>query len=425
MRIRKRSLWIVLGVVLALVLGSASAALAAPPAQDPTATPTPTETVVYFGPTSTPTATLLPPPRDGGRVAVRVLVVRAGPSQEWVAIGGLDYGQEIFPLGRSANGQWVAVEWDGGIGWVLARLIVWGPAFDLQSLPVFLPPFTPTPPPAGTTEVVETPALNPTPTEAPTVTPSPTPAPTETPTATQLPSPTTTPLPPTTTPIPATDTPVPAVAEAAPPPAEEAAPTPPQEPPAALLVLRRLGPGLWIGAGALLALVALYGWRRSSRERELRRYAEGFVIETCPVCQEGTLYLEEYVRRQMTIPHVQRSVRCDVCRSVLREIRPGLWRYTIDPFVNPDLANEYNAQQFTDEELPAFARSAHKYTPYKGQEAFGPQVSPEESAQEIVSELEERFLAERGVGGEVQPPEETPDESTGEPAPPDESQDEA
>ena len=75
----------------------------------------------------------------------------------------------------------------------------------------------------------------------------------------------------------------------------------------------------------------------------------------------------------MGIPQMRRLVRCDNCRSVLREVRSGVWRYTIDPFVNEKLAEEHNSQLFSDADLLVFAEQAGQYEPYDY-----PVVPPEE-----------------------------------------------
>jgi hypothetical protein len=409
----RRAIW---GIVVVAALGSVSASLAAPTQQEaPTLTPTPTatETPIFVGPSPTPTETLLPPPQGGGRVAVLVLVVRFGPSRDWLAAGGLNYGDEVYPIARSANGNWVAIEWDSGIGWILASLVEWDPALDIASLPVYEPPFTSTPLGTATLTATEVP-----PTPSPTITAGP-PTATAPPTATltEAPSPTTLPPSPTTTTPSPTDTPVPAVVvPVSATPGESTAPVL-QVPPIVSLLPKRLTPGIWIGGGIILALLAAYGARRWSREQELKRYSGGFILNTCPVCQEGTLQLEENVQRSLGTPRVQRTVRCDFCRSVLREVRPGTWRYTIDPFVNPQLADAHNAQQFTDEDLLELAGQARMYKPYKGEAFPAPEIDLDQSAMEIVSELEARFLAERAAEeaeAEETEQEETGDEDSGE-----------
>lgn len=381
--------------ILVLALLSTSTSLAAPPSQDepPTPTGTLTETPAYYGPTYTPTPTLLPPPPGGGRVAVRVLVVRYGPDTSWFAVGGLDYGEEVYPVGRSVNGAWIAIDWEDGIGWVLARLLKWHPEVKLDELPVILPPMTATSPasqpPTATITAVSTSTAEP---EPPTA--SPTAAPTETPLP--VPSPTTAP---SETPPPATDTPQPpAVAEE--PAAAETEPEspPPDAAPGPVTSLPLWPAAGWIGGGLAALIIGVYGWQRIARSREIKRYANGFILDICPVCQEGQLELEEHLRGPFSLRHIHRSVRCNVCRSVLRSVQPGKWRYTIDPFVNPRLAEDFNGEEFDDSGLIDFLHKAVTYPPYEGQEAFAaPAIDPDQSAMEIVSELEARYLEEKAA----------------------------
>lgn len=107
-----------------------------------------------------------------------------------------------------------------------------------------------------------------------------------------------------------------------------------------------------------MAVLALYSWRRLAGRHELRRYADGFLFDRCPVCREGQVHLEQVVRRSMGVPSVRRSVRCDSCHSVLREIKPGLWRYTVDGFVNPEMASRYNTRRLSEADLVELAHHA-------------------------------------------------------------------
>lgn len=97
----------------------------------------------------------------------------------------------------------------------------------------------------------------------------------------------------------------------------------------------------------ILAYVALY--LRSAAS--VGRYASGFVIETCPVCQQGHLNIEARQERVFGLPRVRRTVRCDVCRSVLRQTGNGRWRYAVDRLENAVLYQRYNGEIITDSEL--------------------------------------------------------------------------
>lgn len=322
----------------------------------------------------TPTPSLFPPPGGGGRVGVDVLYVREGPSFASPILGSLLYNEVILPLGRNAIGDWVAVQWEDQIGWVWASLVVWDPALRIETLVVLSD--TGTVSPGGTgAPTVPTPTVSPTPVPTPTSSPSITPLPTATPTF----EPTAVPLPqPTTPPV----SPAPNLLEG---------------------IDGPLKTGLLSAGGLALLGLAVYIWRRSAGTREVRRYAKGFLFDTCPVCHEGHLHLEQLVQRSMGIPSVRRSVRCDTCRSVLREVRPGRWRYTIDPYVNPDMASRYGARWLSRADLESLARGA-------GAAGRSRLVGNEASlaAQEELPELDESLFAEEEAAGD--PVEELADE---------------
>lgn len=145
--------------------------------------------------------------------------------------------------------------------------------------------------------------------------------------------------------------------------------------------------------------------------REVRRYAKGFLFDTCPACHEGHLHLDEIVQRSMGIPSVRRSVRCDTCRSVLREVRPGRWRYTVDPYVNPDMASRYDTRWLSRADLESLAQGA-------GAAGRSRLVGDEASlaAQEELPELNESLFAEEEAAGD--PVQEMPEEQS---PPPDET----
>lgn len=99
----------------------------------------------------------------------------------------------------------------------------------------------------------------------------------------------------------------------------------------------------------VLLYVALY-WNGLS---SAGRYADGFVIEDCPVCRKGHLHVESKQERLLGIPRVKYTVRCDNCRSVLRETGNRRWRYAVDPMENPDLYERYNGREIMTGELAA------------------------------------------------------------------------
>lgn len=223
------------------------------------------------------------------------------------------------------------------------------PVDALAAPPTFTP--MPAPPVLGATdEAIEaTPTATSEPTETPQ--PSPTVAP---PTATNVPaSPT---MPPTETPEAAALPVAPEDGTAGPP--SDAAPPDGGNPLDTVLgwfnglpQSARIGGGLalLVGAYIVLYVLAMVG---------VNRYAAGFVIETCPVCQKGELSVRNRTRRSLGVPRVRRTVHCDYCGSVLRQVGRGRWRYTVDGDENPELFRRYNGREITDAALITLGRPA-------------------------------------------------------------------
>ena len=106
----------------------------------------------------------------------------------------------------------------------------------------------------------------------------------------------------------------------------------------------------WLGG--LLGLGALgYAGLYVRHWAHLARYREGFVLSACPICEAGHLHLEERRYRLLGIPRVRRVVRCDVCRSVLREVGTRRWRYAVDGAENPALYDALNGRVLSEDEL--------------------------------------------------------------------------
>lgn len=108
--------------------------------------------------------------------------------------------------------------------------------------------------------------------------------------------------------------------------------------------------------GALLIVVLIYVafyWRGLAAAD---RYAEGFVIERCPICKHGHLSVETRQARFLGIPRARTLVRCDSCRSLLREVSPGHWRYAVDSVINGRLYNQLNGRVVDAETLTALDR---------------------------------------------------------------------
>lgn len=104
--------------------------------------------------------------------------------------------------------------------------------------------------------------------------------------------------------------------------------------------------------GGILALSVLgYLGVYVIQAANIARYREGFILSVCPVCETGDLYVEDRRYRMLGIPRVRRTVRCDTCRSVLRQVGSDEWRYAVDGVVNADLYAAYNGCVLTEDEL--------------------------------------------------------------------------
>lgn len=125
-----------------------------------------------------------------------------------------------------------------------------------------------------------------------------------------------------------------------------------------------LPPFLLVGGVLLTLIVGGYMVTYARRAAALDRYASGFVLYHCPACQEGILSGEERVDRLLGIPRVKRTVRCDTCRSVLREVGNRRWRYAIDPTANPELYEALNNQVLHEQELIDLSPDSPFETPH-------------------------------------------------------------
>jgi hypothetical protein len=74
------------------------------------------------------------------------------------------------------------------------------------------------------------------------------------------------------------------------------------------------------------------------------------MIETCPVCG-GKLYAEE--ERARRFGRARRAIRCDSCRSILRQRDNNRWHYAVDPAANAEFHAQHNDQTFTEDALEA------------------------------------------------------------------------
>jgi len=108
-----------------------------------------------------------------------------------------------------------------------------------------------------------------------------------------------------------------------------------------------------VAGGVVLVVLLIYGgfyWRGATA---LDRYSDGFVIEQCPVCGSGHPVVDHRSDRLLGIPRPRRIVRCDTCRSLLRETGTRRWRYAVDPLKNADLYRELNGMEVDEDQLRA------------------------------------------------------------------------
>jgi hypothetical protein len=107
--------------------------------------------------------------------------------------------------------------------------------------------------------------------------------------------------------------------------------------------------------GGLMILAMVYAGVYAVNAANLGRYREGFLLSVCPTCEEGKLFIEDRRYRTLGIPRVRRVVRCGVCRSVVRQVGRGRWRYAVDGTANPALYDEFNGRVLTEDELTAIS----------------------------------------------------------------------
>jgi len=106
-----------------------------------------------------------------------------------------------------------------------------------------------------------------------------------------------------------------------------------------------------IAAGVILLAIVAYLIAYLRGIGGAKRYANGFIIETCPICHEGHLTVESRTERNLGIPSTRHLVKCDNCRSLLREMGGGRWRYAVDRTVNPVLYDRLNNREIREDTL--------------------------------------------------------------------------
>jgi len=88
------------------------------PTVEATATPTPMVEV-----TDTPPAAIEPPASDASVTVLGEMNVRSGPGEEYNRIGGATEGEEFDITGKSEDGDWWQIDFDGEIGWIYAPFV--------------------------------------------------------------------------------------------------------------------------------------------------------------------------------------------------------------------------------------------------------------------------------------------------------------
>jgi hypothetical protein len=106
------------------------------------------------------------------------------------------------------------------------------------------------------------------------------------------------------------------------------------------------------------------------------------MIEKCPVCG-GKLYVEE--ERARRFGRARRAVRCDSCRSILRQRDNNRWHYAVDPAANAAFHAQYNGQTFTEDALEAL-------------------LEPPDAPSEAVEAVEDVVLPDPGEVEDTSPP---------------------
>lgn len=112
-----------------------------------------------------------------------------------------------------------------------------------------------------------------------------------------------------------------------------------------------ISPFILLAGIAITGLIGGYIVMFATSMAAAERYAGGFIIQSCPVCQIGILEMEERSNRVLGILRVRRTVRCDHCRSVLREVGKYRWRYAVDRSVSLEMYASLNNRILREEQL--------------------------------------------------------------------------
>jgi uncharacterized protein YraI len=103
--------------------------------------------------------------------------------------------------------------------------------------------------------------------------------------------------------------------------------------------------------GVVMGLAILYILLYIRGQSTVDRYINGAPIKTCPVCGDGALTVDTRIERSLGIPNGKHLIRCNKCRSVLRETEARQWRYAVDRSANPQLYMAYNNRLLSEREL--------------------------------------------------------------------------
>jgi uncharacterized protein YraI len=103
--------------------------------------------------------------------------------------------------------------------------------------------------------------------------------------------------------------------------------------------------------GVVIALALLYILLYVRGQSTVDRYIDGFPLKDCPVCVEGVLTVDTRIERSLGIPNGKHIIRCNKCRSTLRETDARQWRYAVDRSANPKLYQAYNNRTLSEREV--------------------------------------------------------------------------
>lgn len=110
-------------------------------------------------------------------------------------------------------------------------------------------------------------------------------------------------------------------------------------------------------SGILLTIGLIYGFLYWRGQMAADRYDAGFVIDRCPVCG-GELHVTINQKRIFGIARVRTTVRCQNCRSLLREVATRRWRYAVDHSYSLTLFHRFNGKVIDEATLIALGEDA-------------------------------------------------------------------